>query len=89
MCPHRHRILNCIKGSVASRVREVILPLFSAVVRPDLEYCIQMWSPKYRRDVDLLKHIQRRATEMTRGMERLPCEDRLRAEAVQHGEGSG
>ena len=44
-------ILGCIKRSVDSRSREVILPLYSAPMRPHLEYCIQMWSPQYRRDV--------------------------------------
>ena len=62
--------LGCIKRSVASRVREVILSICSALVRPHLEYCIQMWSPQYRRDMDLLEHIQRRATQMIQGMER-------------------
>jgi len=37
-----------------------------------------MWSPQYRRDMDLLEHIQRRATEMIQGMEHLSYEDRLR-----------
>ena len=51
-------ILGCIKRSMASRVREVILPLCSVLVRPHLEFCIQMGSPQYRRDVDLLECIQ-------------------------------
>ena len=55
-----------------------ILLLCSALVMPHLEYCIQMWSPQYRRDVDLLEHIQRRATKMIPRTEHLPCEDRLR-----------
>ena len=50
---------NCILGSitrsVASSQREVILPLCSVLVRPHLEYCIQMWSSQYRRDMELLR----------------------------------
>lgn len=71
-------ILGCIKRSVASRMMEGILPLYSALVRPHLEYCIQMWSPRYRRDMNLLELIQRRATQMMQGIEYLPYEDRLR-----------
>ena len=71
-----NHILGCIKRSVASRVREVIL--FSVLVRPHMEYCIQMWSPQYRRDTDLSECVQRRATNMAQGMEHLHYEDRLR-----------
>ena len=71
-------ILGCTKRSVASRAREVILSLCSKLVRPHLEYHIRMWSPRYRRDVDLLEHIQMRATEIIQGMECLPYKDRLR-----------
>ncbi|PKU38020.1 pol- hypothetical protein [Limosa lapponica baueri] len=66
-------ILGCIKRSVASRSREVILPLYSA-----LEYCIQLWSPQHRKDMDLLVWVQQRATKMIRGMEHLSYENKLR-----------
>ena len=56
--------LGCINRSMASRLREVILPLCSVLVRPHLEYCIQVWSSQYRTDTALLDCIQRRATKM-------------------------
>ncbi|GAB0179757.1 hypothetical protein GRJ2_000441000 [Grus japonensis] len=69
-----NHILGCIKRGMTSRSREVVLPLYSTLMKPHLEYCIQLWGP----NMDLLEQVQRRATKMMRGLQHLSYEDRLR-----------
>ena len=60
-------ILGCIKRNASSRLREVILPLCSILVRPHLKSCIQLWSPQCRKDMDLLEGVQRRPQKWSEG----------------------
>ncbi|CAM5091881.1 unnamed protein product [Eretmochelys imbricata] len=70
--------LGCVRQGISNRDKEVLLPLYKELVRSHLEYCVQFWSPMFKKDEFKREQVQRRATRMIRGMENLSYERRLK-----------
>ena len=73
-----NQVLGMIRRNITYKEKSLIVPLYKAIVRPHLEYCIQAWNPHIRKDIDILENIQRRATKLIPGMIDLRYEERLK-----------
>ena len=73
-----NKILGLIRRNITYKGKKLIIPLYKAIVRPHLEYCIQAWRPYRKKDIDTLERIQRRATKMIPELRDLSYEERLK-----------
>src|SRR6218665_1072934 len=69
--------LGMIRRTIVTRDKGTILRLYKSLVRPQLEYCIQVWSPHLKQDMEKLEKVQRRATKVIQGYKDLSYEERL------------
>ena len=73
-----NQILGLIRRNITYKGKNLIIPLYKAIVRPHLEYCMQAWRPYRKKDIDTLEHIQRRATKMIPELRDLSYEEHLK-----------
>src|SRR5678816_4586531 len=73
-----NKMLGIINRNVVYKSKEVISKLYNSYVRPVIEYCAQVWAPYLKKDLDMLKRVQRRATRMISGFEGKSYEERLK-----------
>ena len=59
-----NQVLGLIRRTIMYKEKQLIVPLYIAIVRPHLEYCIQTWRPYRKKDIDKLERIQQRATKI-------------------------
>ena len=70
-------MLGLIMRIITHKEKQLIVPLYKAIVRPHLEYCIEAWRPYLKKDIDKLERIKRRATKMIPGLRDLSYESCL------------
>ena len=72
-----NQILGLIRRTIVYKEKQLIVPLYKAIVRPHLEYCIQAWRPYHKKDIDKRERIHRRATKMIPELRDLSYESHL------------
>ena len=71
------QVLGIVRRNFVMNDAEDFRLLFNGYVRQHLEYCVQVWSPYLRKDIECIEKVQRRATKLVRGLKYKSYEQRL------------
>ena len=82
ICPSRKSVLGWIKRSLISRNRFVMINVYKTLVRPHIDYAVQLWNlPAVHgnwNNIMELEDVQRSFTRLVEGIGLLPYKDRLK-----------
>ena len=73
-----NQILELIRINITYKKKTLIVPLYKAIAKSQLQFCIQAWRPYRKKDIDTHERIQRRATKMIQELRDLSYEERLK-----------
>ena len=76
--PKGNQVFGMICRSITCKEKSLIVPLYKAIFRPHLKYCIQAYNPYIRKYIDMLEKIQRRATKLIPELRDLRYEERIK-----------
>ena len=72
-----NRVLGMIARTSENKQTHNILRLYKTLVRPHLEYAVQVWRPHKQKHINLIESVQRRTTKIIQGMRTLDYKERL------------
>ena len=73
-----NRLLGMVYRSIENKSKDIIVPLYCSLIRPHLEYCIQVWRPYYIKDITKIEKVQKRAISMIEGLNGLSYHAKLK-----------
>ena len=77
MARRANNVLRQIKRKIRCKSKNVILSLYKSLVRPHLDYCVQVWGPYLKKDTNLIEAVQRRALRLIDNFKYLSYDKRL------------
>ena len=74
-----NKVLGCLRHSFKYLDKDSFSMLYKAIVRPHLEFASCIWNPRFKKTIDMVERVQRRATKLVPEVRDLPYTERLKA----------